>query len=119
MARIELEDILRVLEDDREAARNEIHLDPDVLENARLPLERMIELSQTSSRTGPPRQRHRGTEGWLLPLDYLIPCPTLSSGSFAKLAAHSAKGHTLPHKALLNQSGSHRSCSCPGHPPKA
>ena len=46
MARIKLEDILRVLEDEREAARNEIHLDPDVLEKARLPLERMIELSQ-------------------------------------------------------------------------
>jgi quinolinate synthase len=46
MARIKLEDILRVLEDDREAARNEIHLAPDVLENARRPLERMIELSQ-------------------------------------------------------------------------
>jgi quinolinate synthase len=46
MARIKLEDILRVLEDDREAARNEIHLDPEVLENAKRPLERMIELSQ-------------------------------------------------------------------------
>jgi quinolinate synthase len=46
MARIKLEDILRVLEDEREAARNEIHLDPDILARARLPLERMIELSQ-------------------------------------------------------------------------
>jgi quinolinate synthase len=45
MARIKLEDILRVLDDEREAARNEIHLSPEVLENARLPLERMIELS--------------------------------------------------------------------------
>ena len=46
MARIKLEDILRVLEDEREAARNEIQLSPEVLEKARLPLERMIELSQ-------------------------------------------------------------------------
>ena len=46
MARIKLEDILRVLDDEREAARNEIRLSPEVLENARLPLERMIELSQ-------------------------------------------------------------------------
>jgi quinolinate synthase len=46
MARIKLEDILRVLEDEREAVRNEIHLSPEVLEKARLPLERMIELSQ-------------------------------------------------------------------------
>jgi quinolinate synthase len=46
MARIKLEDVLRVLEDEREAARNEIHLTPEVLEKARLPLERMIELSQ-------------------------------------------------------------------------
>lgn len=46
MARIKLEDILRVLEDEREAARNEIHLAPEVLEKARIPLERMIELSQ-------------------------------------------------------------------------
>jgi quinolinate synthase len=45
MARIKLEDILRVLDDEREAARNEIHLSPEVLENARVPLERMIELS--------------------------------------------------------------------------
>ena len=46
MARIKLEDVLRVLEDEREASRNEIHLEPEVLEKARLPLERMIELSQ-------------------------------------------------------------------------
>jgi quinolinate synthase len=46
MARIKLEDILRVLEDEREAARNEIQLSPEVLEKALLPLERMIELSQ-------------------------------------------------------------------------
>jgi quinolinate synthase len=46
MARIKLEDILRVLEDEREASRNEIRLSPEVLEQARLPLERMIELSQ-------------------------------------------------------------------------
>jgi quinolinate synthase len=46
MARIKLEDILRVLEDEREATRNEIHLDSEVLEKARIPLERMIELSQ-------------------------------------------------------------------------
>jgi len=46
MARIKLDDILRALEDEREAARNEIHLDPQVLEQARIPLERMIELSQ-------------------------------------------------------------------------
>jgi quinolinate synthase len=46
MARIKLEDILRVLEDEREAARNEIHLEPEVLEKAKRPLERMIELSQ-------------------------------------------------------------------------
>jgi quinolinate synthase len=46
MARIKLDDILRVLEDEREAARNEIHLDPEVLERARVPLERMIQLSQ-------------------------------------------------------------------------
>ncbi|MBI3326849.1 MAG: quinolinate synthase NadA [Nitrospinae bacterium] len=46
MARIKLEGILRVLEDEREAARNEIHLAPEVLEKARIPLERMIELSQ-------------------------------------------------------------------------
>jgi quinolinate synthase len=46
MARIKLEDILRVLDDEREAARNEIQLGPEVLEKARLPLERMIELSQ-------------------------------------------------------------------------
>jgi len=45
MARIKLEDILRVLEDEREAARNEIHLSPDILEKALIPLERMIELS--------------------------------------------------------------------------
>ena len=45
-ARIKLEDVLRVMEDEREAARNEIHLEPEVLEKARLPLERMIELSQ-------------------------------------------------------------------------
>jgi quinolinate synthase len=46
MARIKLENVLRVLEDEREASRNEIHLEPEVLEKARLPLERMIELSQ-------------------------------------------------------------------------
>lgn len=46
MARIKLDDILRVLEDEREAARNEIQLDPEVLERARVPLERMIQLSQ-------------------------------------------------------------------------
>src|SRR5919109_1102752 len=46
MARIKLEDILRVLEDEREAARNEIHLDAEILEKARIPLERMIELSR-------------------------------------------------------------------------
>jgi quinolinate synthase len=40
-----LEDVLRVLDDEREAARNEIRLSPEVLEKARLPLERMIELS--------------------------------------------------------------------------
>jgi quinolinate synthase len=45
MARIKLEDVLRVLDDEREAARNEIHLSAEVLEKARLPLERMIELS--------------------------------------------------------------------------
>ncbi len=46
MARIKLEDILRVLEDEREGARNEIQLDPQIIEKAKIPLERMIELSQ-------------------------------------------------------------------------
>jgi quinolinate synthase len=46
MARIKLDDILRVLEDEREAARNEIHLESEILEKARIPLERMIELSR-------------------------------------------------------------------------